>query len=75
MKSLHQRLTLQALFFISPLVNLISSSRYTEGLDAYTFVPPEPVTAQSLTIYRSSGDIVVNRQQKIHVVVAKLTKR
>ncbi|EGO02783.1 hypothetical protein SERLA73DRAFT_102758 [Serpula lacrymans var. lacrymans S7.3] len=29
-------------------------------VDAYTFVPVEPVGAQSLTIHRSTGDIVLN---------------
>ncbi|KAI0728565.1 SacI homology domain-containing protein [Fomitopsis betulina] len=33
---------------------------YTNGNETYTFVPAEPVGARSLTIYRNSGDIVLN---------------
>ncbi|CCM01619.1 uncharacterized protein FIBRA_03680 [Fibroporia radiculosa] len=33
---------------------------YTNGNESYTFVPAEPVGARSLTIYRNSGDIVLN---------------
>ncbi|KAL6299034.1 SacI homology domain-containing protein [Sparassis latifolia] len=33
---------------------------YTDGKEAYIFVPVEPVGARSLTIYRNSGDIVLN---------------
>ncbi|KAI0932523.1 hypothetical protein AcV5_004276 [Taiwanofungus camphoratus] len=33
---------------------------YIDGNEAYTFVPAEPVGARSLTIYRNSGDIVLN---------------
>ncbi|THH19070.1 hypothetical protein EUX98_g8842 [Antrodiella citrinella] len=33
---------------------------YTDGNETYTFVPAEPVGARSLTIYRNSGDIVLN---------------
>lgn len=32
------------------------------GQDAYTFAPVEPLGAQSLTIHRSTGDIVLNRK-------------
>lgn len=38
------------------------ASRYTDGNETYTFVPAEPVGARSLTIYRNSGDIVLNRE-------------
>lgn len=37
-------------------------NRYTDGNETYTFVPAEPVGARSLTIYRNSGDIVLNRK-------------
>ncbi|KII93715.1 hypothetical protein PLICRDRAFT_88051 [Plicaturopsis crispa FD-325 SS-3] len=33
---------------------------FIDGNDAYTFVPAEPAGAQSLTIYRTTGDIVLN---------------
>ncbi|KAI0662534.1 SacI homology domain-containing protein [Cubamyces menziesii] len=33
---------------------------YSDGNETYTFVPAEPVGARSLTIYRNSGDIVLN---------------
>ncbi|KAF9817501.1 hypothetical protein IEO21_03352 [Rhodonia placenta] len=33
---------------------------YTNGNETYTFVPAEPVGARSLTIYRNSGDIILN---------------
>ncbi|TFY53114.1 hypothetical protein EVJ58_g9634 [Rhodofomes roseus] len=33
---------------------------YANGNETYTFVPAEPVGARSLTIYRNSGDIVLN---------------
>ncbi|TBU64759.1 SacI homology domain-containing protein [Dichomitus squalens] len=33
---------------------------YIDGNETYTFVPAEPVGARSLTIYRNSGDIVLN---------------
>ncbi|KIJ68632.1 hypothetical protein HYDPIDRAFT_24893 [Hydnomerulius pinastri MD-312] len=33
---------------------------FIDGQDAYTFVPVEPLGAQSLTIHRSTGDIVLN---------------
>ncbi|PSR80730.1 hypothetical protein PHLCEN_2v6646 [Hermanssonia centrifuga] len=33
---------------------------YTDGNETYTFVPAEPVGTRSLTIYRNSGDIVLN---------------
>ncbi|KIK96513.1 hypothetical protein PAXRUDRAFT_825876 [Paxillus rubicundulus Ve08.2h10] len=35
-------------------------SLFIDGQDAYTFVPVEPLGAQSLTIRRSTGDIVLN---------------
>ncbi|PIL29655.1 hypothetical protein GSI_08292 [Ganoderma sinense ZZ0214-1] len=33
---------------------------YIDGNETYTFVPVEPVGARSLTIYRNSGDVVLN---------------
>ncbi|KAJ7275405.1 inositol/phosphatidylinositol phosphatase [Mycena haematopus] len=33
---------------------------YTQGNDAYIFVPPDTAGAQSLTIHRSSGELVLN---------------
>ncbi|KAH9947940.1 SacI homology domain-containing protein [Amylocystis lapponica] len=33
---------------------------YIDGNETYTFVPAEPVGARSLTIYRNSGDLVLN---------------
>ncbi|KAI0735477.1 SacI homology domain-containing protein [Earliella scabrosa] len=33
---------------------------YIDGNETYTFVPVEPVGARSLTVYRNSGDIVLN---------------
>ncbi|KAJ7462751.1 SacI homology domain-containing protein [Mycena galericulata] len=33
---------------------------YTQGNDAYIFVPPDTVGAQSLTVHRSSGELVLN---------------
>ncbi|EMD41635.1 hypothetical protein CERSUDRAFT_128571 [Gelatoporia subvermispora B] len=33
---------------------------YIDGDDAYTFVPTEPIGARSLTIYRNSGNVVLN---------------
>ncbi|KAJ7630572.1 SacI homology domain-containing protein [Roridomyces roridus] len=33
---------------------------YTQGNDTYIFVPPDTVGAQSLTIHRSSGELVLN---------------
>ncbi|KAJ7655198.1 SacI homology domain-containing protein [Mycena polygramma] len=33
---------------------------YTQGNDTYIFVPPDTVGAQSLTIHRASGEIVLN---------------
>ncbi|OJA20427.1 hypothetical protein AZE42_09470 [Rhizopogon vesiculosus] len=33
---------------------------FIDGQDAYTFVPVEPIGAQSLTIHRATGDIVLN---------------
>ncbi|KAJ3490502.1 hypothetical protein NLI96_g1404 [Meripilus lineatus] len=33
---------------------------YEDGNETYTFVPAEPVGARSFTIYRNSGDIVLN---------------
>ncbi|KAJ7293201.1 SacI homology domain-containing protein [Mycena rebaudengoi] len=33
---------------------------YTQGTDTYIFVPPDTVGAQSLTIHRSSGELVLN---------------
>ncbi|KAI0343986.1 hypothetical protein BDW22DRAFT_1327329 [Trametopsis cervina] len=33
---------------------------YIDGNETYTFVPAEPVGARSLTIYRNSGDVVLN---------------
>ncbi|OCH96696.1 hypothetical protein OBBRIDRAFT_830093 [Obba rivulosa] len=33
---------------------------YIDGDDAYIFVPTEPIGARSLTIYRNSGNIVLN---------------
>lgn len=40
--------------------------RYTDGNETYTFVPVEPVGARSLTIYRNSGDIVLNRKWRLN---------
>lgn len=64
MKALHQRLNLCAhhlLVDYSPTpANLPRPRRYTNGNETYTFVPAEPVGARSLTIYRNSGDIVLN---------------
>ncbi len=47
---------------ISSLVSelLSISFRYVDGNETYTFIPVEPVGARSLTIYRNSGDIVLN---------------
>ncbi|KAL4068253.1 SacI homology domain-containing protein [Scleroderma yunnanense] len=39
-------------------------SLFIDGQDAYTFVPIEPVGAQSLTIHRATGDIVLNPLNK-----------
>ncbi|KAJ7225879.1 SacI homology domain-containing protein [Mycena pura] len=33
---------------------------YTQGNDTYIFVPPDTAGAQSLTVHRSSGEIVLN---------------
>lgn len=33
---------------------------FIDGQDAYTFVPVQPIGAQSLTIHRATGDIVLN---------------
>ncbi|KAJ7693664.1 SacI homology domain-containing protein [Mycena rosella] len=33
---------------------------YTQGNDTYIFVPPDTVGAQSLTVHRSSGELVLN---------------
>ena len=41
-------------------VILTYKTRYVDGNETYTFVPVEPVGARSLTIYRNSGDIVLN---------------
>ncbi|OBZ79081.1 Uncharacterized protein C19F5.03 [Grifola frondosa] len=35
-------------------------SLYIDGKESYTFIPAEPVGARSLTIYRNSGDVVLN---------------
>lgn len=59
MKPLHQRLTLCVLFVSMPS-NRSRWPRYTDGNETYTFVPAEPVGARSMTIYRNSGDIVLN---------------
>ncbi|KIM67102.1 hypothetical protein SCLCIDRAFT_1210582 [Scleroderma citrinum Foug A] len=37
---------------------------FIDGNDAYTFVPIEPVGAQSLTVHRATGDIVLNPPNK-----------
>lgn len=42
--------------------SLSTSYRYVDGNETYTFVPVEPVGARSLTVYRNSGDIVLNRK-------------
>ncbi|KAI6133244.1 SacI homology domain-containing protein [Pisolithus croceorrhizus] len=39
-------------------------SLFVDGKDAYTFVPIEPLGAQSLTIHRATGDIVLNPPNK-----------
>lgn len=54
----------QSVRALSSLNNSVYSSagRYTNGNETYTFVPAEPVGARSLTIYRNSGDIVLNRE-------------
>lgn len=39
-------------------------SLFVDGKDAYTFVPIEPLGAQSLTIRRATGDIVLNPPNK-----------
>ena len=47
---------------MSPAINELVTIRYTDGNETYTFVPLEPAGARSLTIYRNSGDIVLNRE-------------
>ncbi|GLB36461.1 putative sacI homology domain containing protein [Lyophyllum shimeji] len=59
MKPLHQRLHL-----------------YTEGDDTYIFVPAdEGIETQSLTVHRSSGDIVLNRPNTPLPIYAKRSQR
>ncbi|KAF8078309.1 SacI homology domain-containing protein [Lyophyllum atratum] len=59
MKPLHQRLHL-----------------YTEGDDTYIFVPVDDgVETQSLTIHRSSGDIVLNRPNAPLPIYARRSQR
>ena len=60
MRLLHQRYTLYALnssllFFCSPSL----SHSYLDGVDTYIFVPQG--TAQSLTVHRATGDVLINR--------------
>lgn len=61
MKALHQRLNLYGYSCLCHIV-LTQVDRYIDGNETYTFVPAEPVGARSLTIYRNSGDIVLNRK-------------
>lgn len=62
MKPIYQRLNLCD---SPPTKSYISADfffprRFIDGQDAYTFVPVEPIGAQSLTIHRATGDIVLN---------------
>lgn len=53
----------------SIVVNELATVSYTDGNETYTFVPLEPAGARSLTIYRNSGDIVLNRELSKPVTV------
>lgn len=61
MRPVYQRLNLSVLLFLV-LLALTHKYRFVVGHDAYTFAPVEPLGAQSLTIHRSTGDIVLNRE-------------
>jgi hypothetical protein len=59
MQLLHQRLQLSVFPPFLLYLSLIPL-RYTQGNDTYIFVPPDTAGAQSLTIHRSSGELVLN---------------
>lgn len=76
MKPVYQRLNLSVHVFV--LCCILSSLivRFIVGQDAYTFSPVEPLGAQSLTIHRATGDIVLNREppcpRKLLLLTAKI---
>lgn len=60
MKPIYQRLNLCDPLPTKFYFLLTFFYRFIDGQDAYTFVPVQPIGAQSLTIHRATGDIVLN---------------
>ena len=74
LKPLFQHLHLYFLFRShSSTIFLYFYSRYIDN-ESYTFFPAEPPNAPTLTVFRTSGDIVVNRSfRPIHPASTSLT--
>lgn len=53
---------LVGMILVNEITVIEAVCRYTDGKESYTFAPVEPLGAQSLTIYRTSGEIVLNRE-------------